>query len=81
MPIKIISSDIIIVVTCCHYDALFLKGKEKGKTVRLTSPSIWICFTEVGKTPPLEAIAALGTGPDSLVEAIDKRSREQSEKF
>lgn len=38
----------------------------------LTSPSIWICLTGESKVPPVEAITALVTEPDSLREAIYK---------
>lgn len=40
--------------------------------VRLTSPSIWICFTGESKEPPTEAITALGAELGSLREAIHK---------
>lgn len=43
---------------------------QNRTVVKLTSPSIWICFTGESKVPPVEAITALDTEPDSLREAI-----------
>lgn len=43
---------------------------QSRTVVKLTSPSIWICLTGESKVPPVEAITALDTEPDSLREAI-----------